>query len=48
MSNPFSPWNASFALSVQAARIGWEVQAVVFLRWLRIAKAAQKPKLREC
>jgi len=36
--NPLGPWNAWIALSVQAARICWDAQAVMLLRSMRIAK----------
>jgi len=36
--NPLGPWNAWFALSVQAARMCWDAQAVMLLRSMRIAK----------
>jgi len=42
MSDPFWPWNASFALSLQAARMCWEAQAVMFLRCLRIAQGGAR------
>lgn len=42
MSNPFTPWNASVALSLQAARVCWESQAVIFLRCLHIAQGGAK------
>lgn len=42
MSNPFWPWTPSLALSLQAARICWEAQAVIFLRCLRIAQGGAK------
>jgi hypothetical protein len=42
VSNPFWPWNASLALSLQAARMCWEAQAVMFLRGLRIAQGGAR------
>jgi hypothetical protein len=42
MFNPFWPLNASFALSLQAARMYWQAQAVIFLRCLRIAQGGAK------
>jgi|SRR6516225_5424749 hypothetical protein len=38
MFNPPQPWNAWFALSAQAMRMCWDAQAVMLLRYLRIAK----------
>jgi hypothetical protein len=38
MSNPMQMWNAWFALSSQAARLGWEAQNVMALRFLRLAE----------
>jgi hypothetical protein len=37
MSNPMQAWNAWCALSVQAARLGWEAQSVIALRMMRLA-----------
>jgi hypothetical protein len=37
MSNPMQMWNAWFALSSQAARLGWEAQNVMALRFMRLA-----------
>jgi len=42
MFNPLEPWNAWFALSAQAARMCWDVQAVILLRSLRIAEGGAK------
>ena len=42
MFNPLGPWNAWFALSVQAVRMCWEAQAVIWLRSLRIAQGGAK------
>jgi|SRR5690242_8584605 hypothetical protein len=42
MFDPLWPWNASFALSLGAARMCWEAQAVVFLRCLRIAQGGAR------
>jgi hypothetical protein len=42
MSNVFWPWNATFALSLQATRMCWEAQTVMFLRCLRIAQGGAK------
>jgi hypothetical protein len=38
MSNPMQMWNAWFALSSQAARLGWEAQNVMALRFMRLAE----------
>ena len=37
MSNPMQMWNDWCALSVQAARLGWEAQGVIALRVMRMA-----------
>jgi len=37
MSNPMLAWNAWCALSLQAARLGWEAQGVIALRMMRLA-----------
>jgi hypothetical protein len=37
MSNPLQAWNAWCALSLQAARLGWDAQGVIALRMLRLA-----------
>ena len=37
MSNPMQMWNDWCALSVQAARLGWEAQGVMALRVMRMA-----------
>jgi hypothetical protein len=37
MSNPMQAWNAWCALSLQAARVGWEAQGVIALRMMRLA-----------
>ena len=37
MSNPMHAWNAWCALSLQAARLGWEAQGVIALRMMRLA-----------
>jgi len=37
MSNPMQAWNAWCALSLQAARLGWEAQGVIALRMMRLA-----------
>ena len=37
MSNPMQIWNDWCALSVQAARLGWEAQGVMALRVMRMA-----------
>jgi hypothetical protein len=42
MSNVLWPWNATLALSLQATRMCWEAQAVMFLRCLRIAQGGAK------
>jgi hypothetical protein len=42
MFDPFRPWKTSFALSLQVARMCWEPQAVIFLRYLRIAESGAK------
>src|SRR5215470_9417469 len=44
MSNSLGPWNASFALSTQAARMCWEAQTVMFLRGLRMAQGGAKAR----
>jgi hypothetical protein len=41
MSNPMQAWNEWCALSMQAARLGWEAQSVIALRLMRLA--AQGP-----
>ena len=41
MSNPMQAWNEWCALSMQAARLGWETQSVIALRLMRLA--AQGP-----
>jgi hypothetical protein len=41
MSSPMQAWSAWYALSLQAARLGWEAQNVVALRLIRMA--AQSP-----
>ena len=41
MSNPMQAWNDWCALSLQTARLGWEVPNVIALRLMRIA--AQRP-----
>jgi hypothetical protein len=42
MYNSLERWNAWFALSSQAARVCWEVQAVMLLRGLRMAQGGAK------
>jgi hypothetical protein len=42
MLNPLGPWNAWFALSVQAVRMCWEAQTVMLLRGLRIAQGGAR------
>ena len=42
MSNPVQTWNAWCALSLQAARLGWEVQNVIMLRLMRIAAQSRR------
>ena len=37
MSHPLQAWNAWCALSLQAARLGWEAQGVIALRMMRLA-----------
>jgi hypothetical protein len=37
MSNPFWSWNEWYALSLQAARLGWEAQNVMAIRLMRLA-----------
>ncbi len=37
MPNPMLAWNAWCALSLQAARLGWEAQGVIALRMMRLA-----------
>ena len=37
MSNQMKMWNASYSLSLQAARVAWEAQSVVMLRCMQIA-----------
>jgi hypothetical protein len=37
MSHPLQAWNAWCALSLQAARLGWEAQGVIALRMMRFA-----------
>jgi hypothetical protein len=37
MSNPMQMWNDWCALSVRAARLGWEAQGVMALRVMRMA-----------
>ena len=37
MSNPLQAWNAWCALSLQAARLGWDAQGVIALRMMRLA-----------
>jgi hypothetical protein len=37
MSNPIQAWNTWCALSLQAARLGWEAQSVIALRMMRLA-----------
>ena len=37
MSNPLQVWNAWCALSLQAARLGWDAQGVIALRMMRLA-----------
>lgn len=44
MSNPVWPWNASFVLSLQAARMCWDAQPVIFLRCLRIVQSGVEAK----
>ena len=41
MLNPMQAWNEWCALSMQAARLGWETQSVIALRLMRLA--AQGP-----
>ena len=45
MSNSIQVWNAWCALSMQTARLGWEVQSVIALRLLALcrAKLVEKP-----
>lgn len=42
MSNPLQMWNAWFALSAQAARLGWEAQGVMALRLMRLAQGGPR------
>ncbi len=42
MSNPLAAWNPWFALSAQAARMCWDMQAVILLRSLRIAQGGAR------
>jgi hypothetical protein len=37
MSHPLQAWNAWCALSLQAAKLGWEAQGVIALRMMRLA-----------
>jgi hypothetical protein len=37
MTHPLQAWNAWYALSLQAARLGWEAQGVIALRMMRLA-----------
>jgi hypothetical protein len=37
MSNPMQAWNTWCALSLQAARLGWEAQSVIALRMMGLA-----------
>jgi hypothetical protein len=37
MSNLMQAWNTWCALSLQAARLGWEAQIVIALRMMRLA-----------
>lgn len=49
MLNPMRTWNAWFALSSQAARLGLEAQTVIALRLMRLAAGgarAQSEKVR--
>lgn len=42
MSTPMQMWNNWFALSLQAARMGWEAQGVMALRIMRMAQPAHR------
>ncbi|MGA2895811.1 MAG: hypothetical protein ABSE22_23360 [Xanthobacteraceae bacterium] len=42
MSNPMQMWNAWFALSSQAARLGMEAQSVIALRLMRLASGGAR------
>lgn len=42
MSNPMQAWNAWCAISLQAARLGWEAQNVIALRMMRLATPGAK------
>ena len=37
MSKPMQAWNEWCALSLQTARLGWEAQSVIALRFMRLA-----------
>jgi hypothetical protein len=38
MSNPMRMWNQWMTFSFQAAKLGWEAQGVMALRFMRLAK----------
>jgi hypothetical protein len=42
MLNPMRMWSAWFALSTQAARLGWEAQGVAALRLMRLAQGGAR------
>ena len=40
--NPMQMWSSWLALSVNAARLGWEAQAVIALRLMRLANGGTR------
>jgi hypothetical protein len=44
MSNPMQMWNSWFALSSQAALLGFEAQSVVALRMMRLAAGGARSR----
>jgi hypothetical protein len=47
MSNLMRLWNAWYSLSMQTARLAWDAQGVVALRWIQVARESARGRQSE-